>query len=1228
MQGKKRRKTGLLTKKRKYNVGGSFDCPNPPCPPVTPPVSPGLDVPGPTDQGEIRPDPQGVPPNAAWMYQAMPAFQDKDGMAAAAKWTEENPLSSSQGLNMMGMLNALGTKALAMRIPGTAIGGLQGSELTLGHIFNAYLLNEGIEGFKRDIPEFFNDPSWEGLKNLGIDALEVMPASLGLYSDVVKPVREIYRSARSYYGTPKWARDVDLGYVEFVDDAVDPVTGALNQLKNTVQKPMSVVTRPPSQANLARARQLATDEVLDLYAVEGGLQESLTMNRHFIDELDDIARAYAAKRNIDFEEARSFILNEIEKKTPKHYGRELGRLPGSLMNRPYDTRFPESGNRIRMRFLNPNSKLWQQATKDGLISLNPLSKSLSSNDLSDLEKIVLKESIFASPVFNKSGQPLEGDALAKARKDITAFLNGDLNSKAVKGYRLNLNFLKGTSEQTTFVQDPIYTMELDPNSSETYFGEGLQKFGRSYVIDKKPPSNTYRTYGLGRLGVNYENPTTYIVGTDHHASYMSHFKRGEMAHFRTFDEQNKSFLPDAIRGRDISDGYNLYGLARINGKLTDVGSVPVFSENGGASQPIFRSEEEKPFFNVNGGVGSLTIDNFDASTRLFDRFISDHDAFRGSGIFNLQAQSTFAPGNVFDRASFMAGGLHYNRALSDLSESLSDFEDMIDLTVSQADEFSRFSADYWNRGKSSIANYSTSLKTFEPGGDTGKYVAEAVEAYEQGLITESQKDVLITAFNKISDLLKEERQLLSFGGDIKPLDKGDFGEKMVQLHPELESVAESEMFDKVIYGNKIIEFYSERDFYSDFAARNSQQLLDLFTDMGYDMFKINLNKPVSIGNRWHLMNAPLFDLTQYMNVMDQSLQSRTGSPILLDTDYFSRLGPFDKGDLEKLNESQKQYASRMRVQLDVAYQTAKSLNDDWQNLQKSNPNASIDEFTQQNIDTVKKLEQVLGGFSKSLVEGQNVIYSFLGDVSSQANEAVSKYGHLMENAQRYSIETVNNLLSQTEYTLVPELLGIHQQVKSAFSLVSDFLDDFDGKVVPTLSSELFNQADRFYVAEIQSDFSQKAKAIPHLLDSKYATPRSGDYRSPYNSSESGNDAYYTEKGVDPYVDSFAKNWQVKVVQQAVLKGIERGKREILFPYPKTAKKIQNWPDGYEKDPKYKALYDTYKNIQKTIQKATGIKPTKFTDEAGNEWWMIKVDPKQNYEFPDFKHGGKIRLRKK
>jgi hypothetical protein len=120
----------------------------------------------------------------------------------------------------------------------------------------------------------------------------------------------------------------------------------------------------------------------------------------------------------------------------------------------------------------------------------------------------------------------------------------------------------------------------------------------------------------------------------------------------------------------------------------------------------------------------------------------------------------------------------------------------------------------------------------------------------------------------------------------------------------------------------------------------------------------------------------------------------------------------------------------------------------------------------------------------------------------------------------------------------------------------------------------------------------------------------------------------TQKGQRADLDSFQKNWRTKTIQQAVLQGRKAGKNEILFPTYKTADNIQGWSGSKDTGESGAGNRITYQGMDKHIQKATGIKPTKVKDSKGNEWWSIKLDPDQKYEFPDFKHGGIIRLKKK
>jgi hypothetical protein len=169
---------------------------------------------------------------------------------------------------------------------------------------------------------------------------------------------------------------------------------------------------------------------------------------------------------------------------------------------------------------------------------------------------------------------------------------------------------------------------------------------------------------------------------------------------------------------------------------------------------------------------------------------------------------------------------------------------------------------------------------------------------------------------------------------------------------------------------------------------------------------------------------------------------------------------------------------------------------------------------------------------------------------------------------------------------------------------------------PTLNKMFLESpdADRFYVSEIQSDFVQKSKGS-----------KSGEMNVRSSVIDSKNT---TQKGQRMELDSFQKNWRTKTIQQAVLQGRKAGKNEILFPTYKTADNIQAWSGSKDTGEAGAGNRITYQGMDKHIRKATGIKPYKVVDSQGNEWWAIKLDPNQKYEFPDFKHGGRFRLRKR
>lgn len=282
---------------------------------------------------------------------------------------------------------------------------------------------------------------------------------------------------------------------------------------------------------------------------------------------------------------------------------------------------------------------------------------------------------------------------------------------------------------------------------------------------------------------------------------------------------------------------------------------------------------------------------------------------------------------------------------------------------------------------------------------------------------------------------------------------------------------------------------------------------------------------------------------------------------------------------------------------------------------------SIEEVERRHSHHVEDLKRKLAEMNDVLYEGRSISNTYgeilretgepmRGNITNEVNGSISEL-----------TEQMNSALQQPGLNLYYEVLESENQMHTYLSRIRTLLEDVD---VPGLSQPVKggvnNEKNRYYISEIQSDFVQKSKGahsdMPVSLEGSHNTA------SVYSTDR------LTKKGVDPTLDSFAKNWRVKTIQQAVLQGREAGKTEILFPTYQTADKIQAWDGSKDTGVVGSGNRITYQNMDKHIQKATGIKPTKVKDSKGNEWWMIKLDPDQKYEFPDFRFGGKIRLRKK
>ena len=133
---------------------------------------------------------QGYPqisPDLRWMF--------PQGMTQAQinKYVAENPLSNPLGQIGTGLAAATGLRSLRAVIPGTEhiVGGV-----TLGDALNAYLLKEGIQGGIEDIPEFIDDPSLQGARNIAWDVIEAAPGIAALEKNVLAPFLKGYKRSR------------------------------------------------------------------------------------------------------------------------------------------------------------------------------------------------------------------------------------------------------------------------------------------------------------------------------------------------------------------------------------------------------------------------------------------------------------------------------------------------------------------------------------------------------------------------------------------------------------------------------------------------------------------------------------------------------------------------------------------------------------------------------------------------------------------------------------------------------------------------------------------------------------------------------------------------------------------------------------------------------------------------------------------------------------------------
>ena len=1242
MHSRKRRKAGFAPVKR-YVDGGVMDCPNPPCPPPSPDrvkslidsgmwklgpngellrlsaeeidrdnranqslmyedislpsdktsvymPSP-LDMPAlmpdisPTDQGTIRPEPQGVPPNAAWMYQSMPAFQNPGGMKAAAKWTEENPLSSPQGLNLVGMLNSIGIRALALPVPGTShIGG----GLTLGDVFSAYFLKEGVQGLREDVPEFRESPSLKGAVDIGIDVLQTLPGAAGLYQNVVKPSAELTRAWRNYIGPfVQDAETINLGEAVVVGERAaapqtagftDPVKEIIGSGINKAKESFKVVKKPSipvmDEARIQAQMAVIRDQYNIPYEdIVDGTPNNLERYRQ--QAVEQLVGKNASSEAIA--RAEEQIDAAIESYMPTAIEDVMKNSEGNILNIPNDTRRPEL-DRVRMRFLNPNSKIWQQANKEGMIPTNNLVQLMKSDGMSDMEKGVLEEAIFGSPIYDKSGNLLGGEEARKAQEAVMAailraggtevkeFASGDISK-----YRINLNQLKGLSEMTSMTSSPIRSFAL--NTDPGYH------FGSKIGVRKDEfKGNTYSNYGLNRIGYNDADSKTFVVGSDDFSSGVNHFDRGELSHFRVFTNDAPPLLNRNFPGTEI-DVPSEFASIRVGRSM---------GRNLGTQGAYLNWVQDMS--RVPGDLGYRRGGNMDMP--LGDEGISE-------SVSALLSGQTF----LDDVTGSLRRGLN---SLNDINRSASGIVRNIRGVQNRAADVSK--------GRGSLVG---------PAGDSSiRQLLEFANLPNRRelVINAMGDDAFATQINSRLDNLVEsvskEQEALARLGEA-PVYKDTPGNEMARL----DGAAEYLSLNSDIYFDlaKNTPFHRVKDNFRDydniidransdfsFGSWSDSDLAEALGTLEGDVIPMAKNRFIS---KLENQIADLDNTLLKPNIPPQVLAAAKN--LRLKLAEVKDIGRESFESMQNLAEEIFDLHDSLRGEYLSASQRAAERGVPHNIRMKT----AVEEVEPKFKDSIDRLKMLILELEANRNNAALDLRDAAESMNRMSDDVVRSLPDLYESAKGELKSRIDNALQDQTALDYYDILQAQTRIQTEAGKVREYVMSGDINN-PTLNKIFLEtpDADRFYVSEIQSDFVQKSSG-----------GKSGEI--PVRSSTIDNKKV-TRRGERMELDSFQKNWRTKTIQQAVLQGRKAGKKVILFPTYKTADKIQGWSGSKDTGTAGAGNRITYQGMDKHIRKATGIKPYKVVDPQGNEWWAIQLDPNQKYEFPDFKHGGRFRLRKR
>jgi len=854
---------------------------------------------------------------------------------------------------------------------------------------------------------------------------------------------------------------------------------------------------------------------------------------------------------------------------------------GNILNVPNDTRRPEL-DRVRMRFLNPNSKIWQQANKDGMIPTNNLVQLMKSDGMSEMEKGVLEEAIFGSPIYDKSGNLLGGEEARKAQDAVMSailraggtetkeFASGDISN-----YRINLNQLKGLSEMTSMTSSPISTFSLDADP-EKIFGN------RIGVRKDKLTRNFYQTYGLNRIGYSDVDAKTFVVGSDDFFTNVNHFGRGELSHFRVFTNDAPPRLSRNFPGTQI-DVPSEFASIRVG---RNVGA-------SGAHLNWFQDMSRVP-----GGMGYRRGGNMDMP--LGDEGISE-------------SVSALLSGKAFieDVAGNLRRGVN---SLSDINRSASGIVRNIRNVQNRAADVSA--------GRGSLVGPSgdSSIRQLFEFANLPNRRELVINALGDDWQFPNQKEAFATEINSRLDNLVEnvskEQEALARLGEA-PVYKDTPGNEMARLQ-EANSYLDLGMdiyFDLVKntpfhrvkdnfrgYDNIIDRAKSDFSFGSwadndlteslgtlegDVIPMAKNRFIDKLENQIADLSTIVLkpNTPQQVVDAAHNLRLKLAEVMDRGRESFDSMQELAGEI-------------FDLQDYLMIEyRSAFQRAAERGVPDNIRMKTA------------------VEEVQAKYQDSIDDLKRLILELEANRDNAGLALREASKSIKSISDGVVRSVPDLYESAKGELKNRIDNALQDQTALDYYDILQAQTRIQTEADQIRRHVGSGDINN-PTLNKMFLESpdADRFYVSEIQSDFVQKSKGS-----------KSGEMNVRSSVIDSKNT---TQKGERMELDSFQKNWRTKTIQQAVLQGRKAGKNEILFPTYKTADNIQAWSGSKDTGEAGAGNRITYQGMDKHIRKATGIKPYKVVDPHGNEWWAIKLDPNQKYEFPDFKHGGRFRLRKR